>query len=97
MLILKKYFFSTFRINCSSATRRWRTANTWNHSGAWTRQPQEQKLQNKSNKDKMHNHQDKEMCEGHPNISRRLPQEGKVKSQLVDDKLSELLDCFAKL
>ena len=52
-------------------------------------------MQDKSNEDQVHNHQDKEACDGHPNISRRLPQMSNANRRQADDTLNKLIDCFA--
>ena len=63
-------FFFTYWIKCSSALRR-RTMDTWGRNGAWTRWPHWQKVQNKRDKDWMHNYQDKGTCDGYLNVSVR--------------------------
>ena len=63
--MLVKYLFSTYNINNSSTVSRHETMDMQTNSEAWNRRLQGKKLQNKSNKDYMHNHQDKETCEGY--------------------------------
>ena len=42
-------------------------------------------LQSKGHEDQTHTLQDKDTCEGHPNIGRRLP-EGYIQSQQTTDR-----------
>ena len=72
--MLVKCSFYTYRINYSNAEGKQLTLDTLHCSWAQDMEPQWMKLQDKSSKGWTKSNKEREKCESHLQINRRLPQ-----------------------
>ena len=75
------------------------TVDVWTCSRAWNKRPQGKKLQNKSKRDWMYNHQDERHMGSVPISVDEYPRNkiAKNSTTLTGDKVNEFIECFAQL